>query len=479
MTDNIAITGHTLIEWGYKPGPHFVHMIKVANKARSWGASDEIIQHMMVKEAAKLPVVVEKIKLNDLALPYASFLINKEDEDVIANNLDVRQHMDLIMRLPTVVSGAVMPDACPAGAALGTIPVGGVVATKDAIHPGMHSADVCCSMMLTGLGYVKMKAVLDYAQSITHFGPGGRDDQIKQLPDSFFDGFDDNPFLKDLEPVARKHFMTQGDGNHFLSVGNYSPSAQTHASDKHTALTTHHGSRGFGAMVYKRGMKTAIAMTGKTHDVPDHMSWIPFDTYEGRDYWAALQKVREWTKLNHMAIHSAVSEEFTGKPVVLGNSTIWNEHNFVFLRDAGDGPLFYHAKGATPSFGGFSEDDCGLSIIPMNMSKPIYVVEHADNADALGFAPHGAGRNMSRTSFLNRIPEENRGDHYALDTEGIDARWFSGNPDLSECQSAYKDADLIVGAIEEHKLARIFLKINPYGCIMAGDIQKDYKKKKK
>ncbi|MDT9702579.1 hypothetical protein, partial [Streptomyces sp. P17] len=57
--------------------------------------------------------------------------------------------MDELMRTPTIVRGAVMPDACPSGSAPGTIPVGGVVATRDAIHPGFHSADICCSMAVS------------------------------------------------------------------------------------------------------------------------------------------------------------------------------------------------------------------------------------------------------------------------------------------------------------------------------------------
>ncbi|TIL63852.1 MAG: RNA-splicing ligase RtcB, partial [Mesorhizobium sp.] len=57
----------------------------------------------------------------------------------------VVEAMDALLRTPTVVSGVVMPDACPAG----TIPVGGVVATRNAIHPGFHSADICCSMAIT------------------------------------------------------------------------------------------------------------------------------------------------------------------------------------------------------------------------------------------------------------------------------------------------------------------------------------------
>lgn len=475
LTNDLGLTpidGNTLIEWGYKPGVGFGHLLKMAVRARSWGASDEVIKKILDKE--KIPEPVEKIGLSDSALPYASFVITNDDEATIANVEAVHTHMDVIMRLPTVVKGALMPDACPAGTALGTIPVGGVVATKNAIHPGMHSADVCCSMMMTELGASKPKDVLDYAQSITHFGAGGRRDQIVQLPEDFLDGFEDNEFLAGLQDVARSHFMTQGDGNHFLYVGTYPPAIQVHAGERKTALVTHHGSRGFGAMVYKRGMKKAIAMTRKDYNIPDHMAWIPYDTYEGRDYWAALQKVREWTKLNHLAIHAAVRERFMHTPAVIGNTTIWNEHNFVFLRDDG---LFYHAKGATPSFDGYSSDDMGLSIIPMNMREPVYIVSHRDNPDALGFAPHGAGRNMSRSAYLRNILEDDRADHYVLDTEGIDARWFNGTPDLSECPSAYKQAGKIVGAIEEHGLADIRTKIKPYGCIMAGEVKKDYKKR--
>jgi len=80
------------------------------------------------------------------------------DADNIAS---VERHMAELLRVPTLVAGTVMPDACPSGSAPGTIPVGGVVAAKDAIHPGMHSADICCSMALTVLGDVDPRAVLD------------------------------------------------------------------------------------------------------------------------------------------------------------------------------------------------------------------------------------------------------------------------------------------------------------------------------
>ncbi|MGE0283289.1 MAG: hypothetical protein AB7P20_22080 [Rhizobiaceae bacterium] len=60
-----------------------------------------------------------------------------------------------------------MPDACPAG----TIPVGGVV-VSEAIYPGMHSADICCSMAISTFARVSSAALLDAVHAVTHFGPG-------------------------------------------------------------------------------------------------------------------------------------------------------------------------------------------------------------------------------------------------------------------------------------------------------------------
>jgi hypothetical protein len=52
--------------------------------------------------------------------------IRAEDPDEVENVAAVERHMIELMRVRTVVAGAVMPDACSAGSVPGTIPVGGV-----------------------------------------------------------------------------------------------------------------------------------------------------------------------------------------------------------------------------------------------------------------------------------------------------------------------------------------------------------------
>ena len=60
--------------------------------------------------------------------------------------------------------------------------------------------------------------------------------------------------------------------------------------------------------------------------------------------------------------------------------------------------MFYHAKGATPLDDVFVPDSSdGLRLIPLNMSEPVLIVRGDTTENNLGFAPHGAGRNMSRT----------------------------------------------------------------------------------
>lgn len=448
-----SINGKTLIEWGFTPGKGFADFLSAAQHMEDSGFSHAEI-------AARLedlkPEPIETIDLRTNALPFRNYLeFDTGDEYEISNRAGVVSAVDKLMRLPTVVKAAVMPDACPAG----LIPVGGVIATKDAIHPGMHSADTCCSMALTIFNRNDNPThVLDVAQKITHFGPVSRSRIPKAYPSAhLMEMIKGNPFLSRLAALANSGFMTQGDGNHFLFVGHLESTGEL-------CLVTHHGSRNLGAQLYKHGMAAAQRHTKIIAPrVDPRAAWLDTTRQEGYDYWEALQLVRAWTKENHFAIHDHIARALGNKV----NTRLWNEHNFVFRRTDG---LFYHAKGATPSYSGFSPDDEGVTIIPMNMAEPILLTRHTDQADALGFAPHGAGRNMSRTAFLR----ENRPTLPA----GIDVRSYCGTPDLSELPEAYKSAAHVTRIIQEQNLAEIFDKVIPYGSIMAGDVYKDAKWRK-
>jgi RNA-splicing ligase RtcB len=362
-----------------------------------------------------------------------------------------------------------MPDACPTGPE-GLIPVGGVVVAKNAIHPGFHSADICCSVMLTDFGDADPKEVLDAAHSVTHFGYGGRP-RGEQMPMSqeLMDAFRENYFLNDekLISIARSHMGTQGDGNHFLFVGKSKNTGNT-------MLVTHHGSRAPGAALYDKGMKVANRFRQEiSPETLRENAWIPFDTEEGQAYWGALQLIRTWTKENHTNIHDAVLNKLGTEK----QDRYWNEHNFVFR----DGDLFYHAKGATPLDDKFMPDITGPRLIPLNMSEPVLIVQGKTNERNLGFAPHGAGRNFSRTQHKRSLAHKTVEEIFDEETQGLDIRFFSNEIDISELPSAYKSAKNVRAQIEEYGLCEVLDEVMPYGCIMAGDVGKNapWKKKKK
>lgn len=447
----MVVTGKDLIDLGFEQGADL-------------GRALETVQALDLEGAANKPAPRIKLQENP------GYILNLEagDDPLEQDNLaKVTETMDVLMRTPTLRKGAVMPDACPAGP-VGTIPVGGVVAAQNAIHPGMHSADICCSVMVTEFEDADPKVVLDAVHKATHFGPGGRaNGQRFTMSPGLYDAFRDNKFLNDKKilQAAMEHLGTQGDGNHFAFVG-------VSAATDRTCLVTHHGSRGPGAGLYKLGMKCAETWRKKlSTGVLKQNAWIPADSADGVAYWEALQLIRKWTKANHNALHQAATVFADAKVL----ERFWNEHNFVFR----DGDLFWHAKGATPVNAEFLPDTNGLQIVPLNMAEPVLLIRGAVSDRNLGFAPHGAGRNLSRTAHKRAQAGRTEAEIFADETRGLDVRFFSGNTDISELPSAYKPAATVRAQMAAFELAEVVDEIRPYGSIMAGDWERDAPWRKK
>ncbi|OIS90557.1 RtcB family protein [Brucella cytisi] len=468
-----TLSGQDLIDAGLLQGKWFRDALDAGNQVLRDGGSREaaLAVAMTWQPAPKLPLKGPgdiDIHMN----------IRAESAAEQANVENVRATMREVSRTPGVRAAAIMPDACPSGP-IGTIPVGGVVASE-AIHPGMHSADICCSMAISILPGVAPHELLDAVHGVTHFGPGGRPRGVQLKPsDATLAAFEANPYLNQIASVAIEHFATQGDGNHFAYVGQMKSTGET-------ALVTHHGSRAPGARLYDRGMKIANRFRELlSPETLKQNAWIPAESEEGEYYWKALQIVRQWTKENHFAIHDMAVSKLGAKVA----DRFWNEHNFVFRKSDG---LFYHGKGATPAFDKWADDATDLTIIPLNMAQPILIVRGSNAAHGLGFSPHGAGRNFSRTAHLRQLAAEYRADSRGLspnniadilikETSGLDVRFFSGNADVSELPGAYKNAAQVKSQIGEYGLAEIVDEVIPYGSIMAGDWQKSapWRNKKK
>lgn len=487
------ISGKDLIDIGYIPGKDFRDYLNDAQSLLDEGKSkDQVLDTMKLR----IPAIPDKIKCKTKPSSLEMAIVPETEEERINVTAAIKQMNELLLT-PKVLRGAIMPDTCPAGHGTATIPVGGAIEVENAIIPAAHSADICCSMHCSFfLSDENDKSLIDTLQKSTRFGMGGRHPQNQIDHPVIHEAVWQNPYLKGLEDYARKHMADQGDGNHFAYIGStqvteefinwldtngyneYAKGLNNSIGKTVKTLVTHHGSRGLGAQVYKRGMETALKHTKKVADgVPDNATWIDFDSQEGHDYWDALQYTARWTKGNHESIHSLFLNNIKAPSL----TSFGNEHNFVWKR----GDNFYHGKGATPAWAD-PEGRPLLGLIPLNMASPVMMVLGKNNDKFLSFAPHGAGRNVSRTALISRfkradgtIDEELQRQSLIDSTKHIDARWYSGTADISESPLGYKSPDKIKAEINKFDLANVIGEISPHGCIMAGHFPKPWDKKKK
>lgn len=107
------------------------------------------------------------------------------------------------------------------------------------------------------------------------------------------------------------------------------------------------------------------------------------------------------------------------------------------------------------------------------MSQPVLVVKGDTTETNLGFAPHGAGRNVSRGAHKKSNSHRTIDKIFKEETVGLDIRFFSNNIDITELPSAYKNAEMVKQQMKEFGLGEVLDEIIPYGCIMAGDWKLD------
>jgi hypothetical protein len=250
-TKQKMLSGDVLIATGHVPGHWSRPALQQANAEGLSGDELRAILDSFVRAATQRRVALDR------PAP-CSMNILDENAAEVANVASITATMDVPIRTPTVVAGAVMPGACPSGPP-GTILVGGVVVTRNAIHPGFHSADICCSVMLTEFAAAEPKAILDVVHTVTHFGPGGCPTADSfEAPAETDAELGANAFLSapELRAAESAHLGTKGDGNLFAFV-------RRSAATGRTCLATHHGSRGPGAAQHADGMQGAERPCGE------------------------------------------------------------------------------------------------------------------------------------------------------------------------------------------------------------------------
>ncbi|HEX4794002.1 MAG TPA: RtcB family protein [Humisphaera sp.] len=300
------------------------------------------------------------------------------------------------MRLPVAVSGALMPDA-HVGYGL---PIGGVLATDNAVIPYAVGVDIACRMRLSvydiPAGDLKRlnESLVRALTRQTKFGTGATFDKPHEH-DVLDADWNVTPITRKLFDKARSQLGTSGSGNHFVEFGIFTIDKADLGAEpgEYLALLSHSGSRGTGAQVADHYSKLAMALHPELPQELRRLAWLDLNSEEGAEYWAAMNLMGQYAAANHELIHKKVAAAI-GAKVIAG---VENHHNFAWKEMHGGRELIVHRKGATPAGTGV------LGVIPGSMATPGFVVRGKGNEPSLQSASHGAGRLMSRTAAREKF----------------------------------------------------------------------------
>ena len=363
--------------------------------------------------------------------------------------------LELALRLPISIAGALMPDAHPGYA----LPIGGVLAAHRAVAPAFVGVDIGCRMHLTIFAetpqdFARHRTPLFAAlQNSTVFGVGRA--RQRRAEHAVLDDvrWELTAQTKGLQHKAVQQLGTSGAGNHFaeLIVGER---IDDNGLPMHfCGLLTHSGSRGVGFALANHYIKLAGQETARHSEVPRMYEWLDLDSEAGQEYWQAMELAADFAKANHEVIHRTFADKSGLTPLTV----IQNTHNLAWR----DGDVVTHRKGATPAEQGV------LGVIPGSMGTSSYIVEGLGNAEALNSAAHGAGRRGSRTSARNTIALKEV--QQFLKRADILVQGLS----VEEAPQAYKDIERVMSIQRSAGLIRPLARMQPIAVIMGGEPGED------
>jgi tRNA-splicing ligase RtcB len=351
---------------------------------------------------------------------------------------DAVKQMTNACKLPVAVCGALMPDA-HIGYGL---PIGGVLATENAVIPYAVGVDIACRMKLSVLDLpvdaltAQQPRLRTALERETRFGIGAtfRAPRQHEVMDADWNVTAVTANMKDR---ARQQLGTSGSGNHFVEFGELAVMDDTVGlpRGRYVALLSHSGSRGAGAQVAGHYSRLARAVHPELPQELSHLAWLDLSTEAGQQYWAAMELMGRYAAANHAVIHAQITRTL-GVDVMLD---LENHHNFAWrerhrLPDGSEAEVIVHRKGATPAGSGV------LGIIPGSMGTPGYVVKGKGVAASLNSAAHGAGRRMSRTKAKQLFTWD--ATRQFLRERGVTLL----SAGLDEVPMAYKDIDAVMAA---------------------------------
>lgn len=461
----LTLTGKDLLAIGYPESEAIAAAIEVANS--------NFTEEQREAALTKLVVVLKNPEafINDEMFgALADKLIVKDDTIALTEQIEyavfgaehieegAHRQMEQAARLPISIAGALMPDAHQGYG----LPIGGVLATNNAIIPYGVGVDIGCRMCLSIYDIPEQHFNDNQAQykrdliAYTKFGAGaGYHGQYKSdHPILEDDTFKMTPFIKNLHDKAYSQLGTSGGGNHFVEWGIMEILTDENEYNipvgKYLALLSHSGSRGLGATIANHYTRLAKDICKLPKEVLN-LAYFDLNSNEGQEYWLAMNLAGNYASACHEIIHKKLTLATGGKLL----ARVENHHNFAWKEKWNGQDVIVHRKGATPAAEGV------LGIIPGSMTAPGYLVRGRGNIASINSASHGAGRQMSRTlankTFSKPELKAKLREHNVMLIGG----------GLDEAPGAYKDIDMVMAAQTE--LVDVIARFQPRMVRMADD----------
>ncbi|NMB00822.1 MAG: RtcB family protein [Firmicutes bacterium] len=295
------------------------------------------------------------------------------------------------------------------------MPIGGVLASAEAIVPNAVGVDIGC-----GMGFVHTNVPASVLREVTI--PNGNLAQylVGQIMRDVPQGFDHHrhkqksQFL-DEYPVrglyqyganklphleeAYTQLGTLGGGNHFIEL------QEDEAG--YLGIMVHTGSRNFGYKVANYFNQLAKELNYRMNSsVPPQydLAYLPLDTKEAQGYLGWMNFALEFARENRKRIMERVQtivfpalKRFAGIDQVEVLREVNAHHNYAAKERHFGQEVWVHRKGAIRAAAG------ELGIIPGAMGSYSFIVEGLGNPESFNSASHGAGRVLGRKEAIRQF----------------------------------------------------------------------------
>ena len=368
---------------------------------------------------------------------------------------------------------ALMPDAHQGYG----MPIGGVVAAKDAVIPSAVGVDIGCGMIATETDIPaerfadmafrrafqeKLKARIPVGEGVSH--------RLAQKWEGFEEYIANNGMRADLWPskLDRQNLGSLGGGNHFIELQKTTALDGTGEPEGGAKvwLMIHSGSRNLGKRIEEHYHRKASRLCTRYH-VPladPDLAFLPIEEPDGHYYFTDMLFALRYAKENRRRMMEAMKEtlaEFV--PEANFVRTIDIHHNYAAFEEHFGEKVCVHRKGATSA----KLDEIG--IIPGSMGTASYIVRGLGNRESFMSCSHGAGRRMSRVAASRdlTVGECDKAMEGIVCERWRKYRGFSkkarGGFDLSEAPQAYKDIEDVIAS--ERDLVEPLVRLVPLASL--------------